>query len=236
MIKEYTFQGIHGVMYTPDMNQKYPCIIFAHGYGGCYKDLEHYGPKLNEANIACFLFDFCGGGLSSTSKGSMWDMSVLTELEDFEIVYENIRSLEYINQIICMGESQGGYVATLFAHYHPEIDGLICWYPAYVIDHDCKERAKIGYKDKNYVWGTPMGRKYIEDALKVNIFSKMDYPKKVLIIHGDQDEIAPIEDSKKAITMFPNAKLYIVKDGRHGFEGNQRWEVIHQCIEYVREL
>ena len=226
---------IHGVMYTPGIDRKVPLIIFAHGYCGDLTMLEHYGPKCLEANIAIFFFDFCGGSLQSSSKGSMWDMSVLTEKKDYEEVLTFVSNLDYISDITLMGESQGGYVATLVAGKHSEC-GLILWYPAFVIERDCKERARKGYKDQNYVWGMPMGRKYIEDALKINIFEETKkYKGNVLILHGNQDNVAPISDSVHALETFPDATLYTVIGAGHGFEGNQRWEVIDQCIQYVKK-
>ena len=50
-----------GRMYLPHGEADvsgYPLVIFCHGLGSNYRELEHYGPFFAERGIACFLFDF----------------------------------------------------------------------------------------------------------------------------------------------------------------------------------
>ena len=75
-------QKIAGKAYFAGVDKKYPTVIFAHGFGSNYRDLEHHGAGFAESGINCIFFDFCGGGLKSLSDGKMTQMTVLTEAED----------------------------------------------------------------------------------------------------------------------------------------------------------
>ena len=64
-----------------------------------------------------------------------------------------------------------------------------------------------------------IGRIYNEDALSVDIFDRISgYPGDVLIVHGAQDKIVPIEYSYKAVEAFPGScKLEVIEELGHGF-------------------
>ena len=86
MHKSYTVERegfqISGELYLPDDPRGcYPIVIMAHGFGSDRETTRPYAEILVKEGIGCYIFDFCGGGLSSKSDGSMIDMSVLTELQ-----------------------------------------------------------------------------------------------------------------------------------------------------------
>ena len=99
-MKDYVFRKgqllIRGRMYLPHGEAHvsgYPLVIFCHGLGSNYRELEHYGPFFAERGIACFLFDFCGGGAESLSDGDFSEMSVQTEIDDLRIVLQEMKKL-----------------------------------------------------------------------------------------------------------------------------------------------
>ena len=53
-------QKIAGKAYFAGVDKKYPTVIFAHGFGSNYRDLEHHGAGFAESGINCIFFDFCG--------------------------------------------------------------------------------------------------------------------------------------------------------------------------------
>ena len=71
MIQEMTFRKengmkIKGRLYLPDERRgKLPLVIFSHGFGGNFRELEHHGAGFAEAGICCLFFDFCGGGMQT---------------------------------------------------------------------------------------------------------------------------------------------------------------------------
>ena len=106
-------------------------MIFAHGFGSNYRDLEHHGAGFAESGINCIFFDFCGGGLKSLSDGKMTQMTVLTEAEDLTEVISQVQQMENVDsdQLFIQGESQGGFVGAYVSAQIPEkIKGLIFVY------------------------------------------------------------------------------------------------------------
>lgn len=90
-------QKIAGKAYFAGVDKKYPTVIFAHGFGSNYRDLEHHGDGFAESGINCIFFDFCGGGLKSFSDGKMTQMTVLTEAEDLTEVISQVQQMENVD-------------------------------------------------------------------------------------------------------------------------------------------
>ena len=49
---------LYGVMITPEKGEKYPVVIFSHGYNGSGRDFESMGECLADHGIASFCYDF----------------------------------------------------------------------------------------------------------------------------------------------------------------------------------
>ena len=196
-------QKIVGKAYFAGIDKKYPTVIFAHGFGSNYRDLEHHGAGFAESGINCIFFDFCGGGLKSLSDGKMTQMTVLTEAEDLTEVISQVQQMKNVDsdQLFIQGESQGGFVSAYVAAQIPEkIKGLILWYPAFVIPDDAKRRFE---ENENTCFGQQLSPDYNKVAKDIDIFNVITgYKKSVMIIHGENDNCVPI-----SFQIFPN-KLY----------------------------
>ena len=106
---------IRGQIYRPDEKGKYPAVIFSHGFGSNYRELIHHGNGYAKNGIVCVFFDFCGGGMESTSDGTIQEMTVMTEADDLISVIKYIKDLDYVESesLYLQGESQGGFVSAI---------------------------------------------------------------------------------------------------------------------------
>lgn len=228
---------IVGRVYLPREKGCYRTAIFAHGFNSHYRELEHYGPRFAKRGLALVLFDFCGGGLETKSDGVTTEMSVLTELEDYITVLREISNMEEIDKehIYLMGESQGGYVAALVAARYPEESaGAILWYPAFCLEENAWKWSRNGIPEQIDLWGVPLGRIYLEDAIRSDIYAEIaSYRKTVLIIHGDQDEVVPLSDSRRAAAVYPFAELKIIPGGGHGFDGQNSVDAGNFSMDFI---
>lgn len=229
-------QRIAAKAYAPSMDgAKYPTVIFSHGFGGNYRDLEHHGETYADNGIACVFFDFCGGGLKSLSDGKMTDMTVVSEFLDLEEVAEAVSELSYVDssKLFLHGESMGGLVSAYVASKNPgKYKGLILWYPAFVIPDDSKKRFAEG---DNTVFGTKISPDFNITSKDIDIsaiFKGYDGP--VQIIHGDADGIAPIEYSHRAVKEYADADLLIIPGSDHGFSGEDNVRAITTSVEFVK--
>ena len=55
------------------------------------------------------------------------------------------------------------------------------------------------------------------------------------MLHGEKDEVVPIENSKKLLKIFTNAKkkLVIIKKGNHSLSNKQNLKRIKKELDYL---
>ena len=243
MICDYTFvknngYKICGRMYAPDGESgRRPTVIFSHGFGSNYRELEHHGKEFQREGICCFFFDFCGGGPESLSDGTMREMTIETECEDLDVVMTAVKELDYVDcsRIFLMGESMGGLVASLVAaKRQEEIRAAVLWYPAFNVPDDVMKREKTS---KITIFGLPLSWDYDEIALNLSPYEIMaDFEKPVLIIHGDKDPIVPIVYSRRAAEVMKNAKLREIPGAGHGFDGEDSVFAGELSAEFLKNV
>ncbi|WP_051688671.1 alpha/beta hydrolase family protein [Butyrivibrio sp. AE2032] len=227
---------IRGVIVRPDGDgEKYPAAIFSHGFGSNYSELIHHGTGYAENGIVCVFFDFCGGGEESTSDGTMLEMTVLTEADDLEAVMDTVLELPYVDRdaLYLQGESQGGFVSAIVGDRRKEdVKGLLLWYPAFVIPDDSKERFKAGITN---VFGHELSDAYDKVAkdIDVNILQR-NFGKPVLLIHGDKDDVVPIEYSRTAAANYGYATLREIQGAGHGFNGQDSDDAREMSIAFIK--
>ena len=228
---------LRGKMYKAEGEDKQPLVIFSHGFGGCYADLEHHGIGFAEKGIHCFFIDFCGGGLRSTSDGDMREMSVYTEVSDLEFVINELGKLPYVDEqkIFLVGESQGGLVSALTAARNKELIKALClWYPAFCIPDDARRYFPDGKVEERLQFGLPVGKKYSEAIIDMDVFEEIEgYERPVFIIHGDKDSVVNYSYSEKALTVYKDAELYKMVGSDHGFQGSDSDLARKMTVEFV---
>lgn len=233
---------IVGDLYMPDSfveKDKYPIIIHSHGYGTNRHGVHMYIQKMVAQGYAVYAFDFCGGGIGSESDGKTTEMSVLTEKKDLEVVLEGIRNLPCCEKVVLWGESQGGFVSAIVAADHEdEVDALVLYYPAFVLQDD----AKKAYPDINTVPDSyrimmmEIGKIYNLDARSFDVYDVIGkYTKDVLLIHGTADPIVPIRYAERASKIYDNVKYVVIDGAGHGFDDEIEDIAIEETANFLKE-
>lgn len=226
---------IRGVIYRPDGEGSFPTVIFSHGFGSNYRELMHHGAGYAENGIVCVFFDFCGGGMESASDGTMQEMTVMTEAADLVAVMESVKCLPYVNKdsLYLQGESQGGLVSAIVGRaYTEDVKGLILWYPAFVIPDDSKKRLERGDTE---VFGMKLSPDYDKVAVDIDVKDlQTGFGKPVLLIHGNKDDVVPIEYSRTAAANYGYATLREVKGAGHGFDGKDSDMAREASVDFVK--
>ena len=229
---------IRGYIYKPDTKEeKYPTVIFSHGFGSSCQFFLHHADDVIKAGFACIFFDFIGGGQVSLSDGTIEEMTIETEVEDLSEILEFTKKLSFVDEdkIFLWGESQGGVVSTLVGVKNiNETAGLILWYPAFVIPDGARERLKAGI---NEAFGIKLCPDYDIIASKLNLYEEMDkYKNPVMIIHGNRDEVVDVEYSKKALGHFEKSSLVVIDGAGHGYDANQGIYARSLAINFIKFL
>ena len=216
-----------------------PAMILCHGFGdncdGISRECEHFAT----IGYAVYSFDFCGGsapGLGKRSDGEDIDMTIRSETEDLLQVYEYVKNLTYVDaeHITFMGFSQGGFIANLAAaKLSDQIENLILVYPALCIpDHARLGCLGGGSFDPSTAPekidcpnGMTLGKQFFYQASYLDPFKEMVFYKgRVLIIHGEMDEVVNFSYSIKASQSFFLAKecyIMLIRNAGHGFEAEK---------------
>lgn len=208
-----------------------PAIIICHGFMANQKTVKHYAEFLANLGWSAFIFDFCGGGIKSTSDGKQEEMSVLTEVEDLKAVIQYVKQRDDVvkERVSIMGCSQGGLVCALTAsQLKDEIESLILFYPAFCIpDHARRGKMMFAKFDPNNIppiisqFPMKLGDIYVKDVINMNVYDEIKgYDGPVLIIHGTNDRIVDISYSRKARQIYKNCHYAELEGAGHIFRGD----------------
>lgn len=241
----YTRNGekqIYGVLYRPQgANEKYPAVIFSHGFDGNYQVGAQYADALAAKGYVVYCFDFCGGSTYSRSDGSPLEMSIFTEQSDLEAVLHTMQQQPFVDEqnIFLMGTSQGGAVSAITAAANPDaIRGAVLLYPAFNLVENTQERFQSAENipDTYFQLWMTVGRAYAEPLMDYDIYSAAAaYPKDVLLLHGDADTIVPLSYSQKALDYYTSARLEVLPGAGHGFYGQDAEQAVAWMLEYLNK-
>lgn len=235
--------NIYGIAYIPKGgNGKYPTLILSHGFGASHSALMGYGQHLAAQGIAVYTYDFSGGSNFSKSEGDIKQMSILTEADQLRSIFKQVQQMDFVDKknIFISGESQGGMVSAMVGpEIQKKIRGMILLYPALNIP----VANEAMFPDVNnidmskqpmFLW-VPVSDKYVIESRQVNVTPlKLAFKKPVLIIHGDNDSLVPIEYSYQAVKDYPKSSLKVIKGAGHGFGGETLSEATGYMIPFIK--
>ncbi len=213
---------IYGILYKPLIEGKIPIVVYSHELANNHERGIEYAKYLASNGIGCYVFDYSGGSNNSKSSGKTTEMSILTELSDLSCVIAYFRKEPYIdrNNLFIIGASLGGAVASLYTSKNiDKINSLILLYPGFnVYDsvHEFYESLDDVPNEFSFKGWMDVGKIFIKDAWNTNIYDYLVNIKiPVLILHGEKDNLVPLEYSKKAVDILPNANLTVIKGASH---------------------
>lgn len=203
-----------------------PVVIVSHGFSSNMMISYQYARVFVRQGFAAVCFDFCMSG-SGISTGSSLGMSVLTEMDDLLTLLDYVKTLPFADEkrIVLAGCSQGGLVSALAAAGRPaDVAALVLYYPALCIPDDARRGHMITARfdpqhipEQFYAIAVHLSKKYALDAAGLDPYREIcTYPKPVLIVHGLEDALVPIEYSRRAEQAYARCKLVEVH-GDHGF-------------------
>lgn len=241
MIVKNNSNSIYGKLYTPKKNGVCPTVILSHGYNGCNEDFTDACIFLAKNGFNAYAYDFCGGSVRSKSSGSSTDMTIFTEKSDLLAIIDYMKTMDNVdkNRLYLLGGSQGGLVTALAAEERIDsIKGMVLLYPAFNIPDDWRNNFKSAddIPETYGFWGLKLGKSFFTSIRDFNTFNNIGkFNKNVLIIHGDKDAVATVENSQKASNIYPNAELVILQNEGHGFSPDGNNTVMRLSLEMFQK-
>ena len=219
--------SVEGLLYTPDGEGPFPAVILTHGFTGNYTYITgNIAGELARAGFAAYAFN-----LRNPDTRSMLNTSVLTEAATLDTVIDQIKTLDCVDpeQIFLLGESQGGFVSAYVAAHREDIQALVLYYPAFVLQDDAKKRNP-GWDEPGHVFPDDasfgVSAIYARDALSFDIYEVIaGFHRDVLIVHGDRDPVVPLSFSERAVSVYDHAELKVIKGAGHGFYSGEPFRI-----------
>ena len=245
IIKNKKGKKIVGVLHIPKrehIHHKLSCVIICHGFTGFKEEthLVNLAKGLEEHYIIALRFDFTNSG---ESEGSWENITITQEIEDLKSVIDYVEKLDFVdkNKIGLVGHSLGGLVSIYVALQDERIKCLIGLAPAIKIGKEDTWFDINKWKEQDYLEFETFLNKYgkikvnysfIVDAEKYNSREAVKEIKiPFLILHGDKDDIIPLEKGKD---LYKNANepklLRIIEGANHDFKEKA---ILALIIKYV---
>ncbi len=238
LIEQKNGKKIYGVISNPHKAGKHGVAIISHGFNGTHHFGKDYFKTLNDLGFAVYTFDFPCGSIHSQSDNNTMEMSVSDEknaLKEIVAYFQKQKDIDR-SKIVLIGESQGGLVSALAAsELKKQVSRLVLIYPALCIPDNWNERYPRveDIPEVSEIWGVKLGKKFMMDIRNMKPFELIgSYKGNVLIIHGTNDKVVPLDYSKRATETYQNATIKIIDKAGHGFKPQER--VLSN--QYVKEF
>jgi dipeptidyl aminopeptidase/acylaminoacyl peptidase len=176
---------ISGVLHLPD-EENPRCVIASHGLLSS-KDSEKYialGERISEEGMAMLRFDFRGIG---ESEGSEEDNTISKKIADLNGAIDFVKTYPGLGgRIGLIGSSLGGFLSLIKASTDKEIRAVVVWATPLHLD-DLGSR-----KEEDY----PLPPEaFFEDLPKHRLLPLLPKISNCLVIHGEKDELVPMDQA-----------------------------------------
>jgi len=230
-----------GILHVPQ-NPTKRAVIMSHGFtsnkDGSHGKIPKAAERLAAMGFAVLRFDFSGCGESDPDT-----ITVAKQVDDLKSAIAFMRGKGYM-EIALVGSSLGGLVSILA--YDKGIRTLVLWAPvtrAKIPSSLQSESARKELEEKGFLIIRNKKGVYKVDKEFMTERTMLDSKKilaaikcPVLIVHGDADDILPLQHSREAMRYLPKgSRLEVIEGANHHFTGKVD-EVIGMTVEWIRKL
>lgn len=203
-------------------------VIMSHGFTGDKTEWGYFdtvAESLHEAGYNVLTFDFSGSGESNDDP-----ITVEKEVDDLDSAIQYLEEKDHIERIGLYGHSLGGLVS--LRNDRPEVEAMVLTSPvtarvedygAHRFDNDDTFTYEDGiytkHRDRGVRDQIPIDEKIIEERREVDqdhLLSDIETP--VLIIHGKQDSVVSLEDSREAVEKLETGEIRVIEGLDHSYD------------------
>lgn len=231
----YNKQGekLAGILHKPDKLPA-PAVIISHGFASSKDNKEKWAVQLCNAGFVVLRFDFSGHG---ESAGAIEETTITKVTNDLKSAINFVESLG-TKKIGMTGHSMGGLVSLLAAG---SADAVAAIAPPtdfrsmyeYCIKTGLIDIEEWKRKGSAKLFGITINYSFYSDAMKYDqkkIADDVRCP--TLLVHGDTDEIVPLEQSERLFMELKcEKKLEILKGAGHDLKG----EAYARTVELTKQ-
>ncbi|HEX6355682.1 alpha/beta hydrolase family protein [Actinophytocola sp.] len=229
---------------------RWPVVVFVHGFTANRLELPDFvrmSRLLEDNGIASVRVDLSGHG---ESDGDFFDVTISGEIAETRSVLRATRAMDFADpeRLGLVGMSMGGVVAGVVAAEEPGVRALCLWSPAAVAPFEIGSGLLKGVslaaeiEEKGYfdAAGHRVSAAFVEDIANLDVYGRSaGYRGPVRIIHGDKDDVAPVEYARRYLDHYDgNAELEVVPGADHAWGTVPHRTRLHRStVEFlVREM
>ena len=210
-------------------------VVLGHGVTG-NKDrpfIVALAEGLAAVGIPALRFSFSGNG---ASEGRFIDSTISKEVDDLCVVLDRLK-----DYAICyVGHSMGGAVGVLRASEDTRIELLVSL--AGMTHTKAFAQREFGdvTPDEGFMWDDPdcpLSQTYMDDLTQIN--TVVDRAPQItvpwLLVHGDEDDIVPIEDSHDILERVDGqAQLITLEGASHVFSDEYTPVMVEKVVAWLK--
>jgi dipeptidyl aminopeptidase/acylaminoacyl peptidase len=210
-------------------------VVIGHGVTG-NKDrpfVVALADGLAKAGIPALRISFTGNG---GSGGKFSDCTISREVEDLGSVFDDIK-----DRTICyIGHSMGGAVGVLRCAKDPRIKALVSL--AGMVHTKAFAEREFGMvkPGEGFMWddtNCPLSQRYMDDMAAIGSVL-VEAPKirvPWLLIHGTEDDVVPIQESREIFAKANQPKELIeLKGANHVFAGEHTGPMVSNVVNWLK--
>ena len=210
-------------------------VVLGHGVTG-NKDrpfVVALGEGLAAVGIPALRFSFSGNG---TSEGNFTDSTISKEVEDLGAVLDHLKGYT----VCYAGHSMGGAVGVLRASEDDRIQLLISL--AGMVHTKAFAQREFGdvTPDEGFMWDEPdcpLSQAYMDDLTQINTVLNLSpqITAPWLLVHGDEDDVVPIEDSRDILAKANDqTQLIRLQSANHVFSDESTPVMVERVIAWIK--
>ena len=210
-------------------------VVLGHGVTG-NKDrpfIVALAEGLAAVGIPALRFSFSGNG---ASEGRFIDSTISKEVDDLCVVLDRLK-----DYAICyVGHSMGGAVGVLRASEDSRIQLLVSL--AGMVHTKAFAQREFGdvTPDEGFMWDEPdcpLSQAYMDDLTQIN--TVVDRAPQItvpwLLVHGDEDDVVPIEDSHDILERVDGqAQLITLEGASHVFSDEYTPVMVEKVVAWLK--
>lgn len=223
--------------FPEEKKDSYPLFIVMHGFCGNKEEalIDGMARMMREEGFATLRPDMYGHGKSG---GEFRELTVLKWISDALFLIDYARSQKQFSRIYLGGHSLGGLTAVMAAAMEKDrIAGVLGLAPALSMPERARKGILMGrtfdpdrVPEEFVIWERILSGNYVRVAQTIYPEQYLKaYAGPLLFVHGDQDEIVPLESSRNMLQHCKEGELAVVAGANHDFE-----EHLPQAVEAAR--
>lgn len=214
-------------------------VIIGHGVTG-NKDRPWavgLAEAVSEAGFGALRFSFAGNG---DSEGDFAKSSITKEMKDLKAIVNAAEEAGY-HKICYAGHSMGAAVGVLSAARDDRIEMLISLAGMVETKRFCEAEFGDVTPDKGNMWdeeGCPLSQEFVDDMNKIkSVLNKTEKIESTwLIVHGDADDLVPVEEGRELYAKCYEPKHYVeIEGGNHVFADDALKPMTTAVVDWLRE-